>query len=138
MLKKYFNFWQMNTNTCVLLKWTHIKPWAEPTLSPEQRQITYPGAHTSAASGDFEIPVEVFDGTSREETFHHQQDAVHKERSCNAVDHILEDVNPRREKTKGFSSVTLWGWSEQLTPTHSGVLWKESYGIFMFIMEAGL
>lgn len=72
------------------------------TFNPEHRQITYPGAHASAASGDFEIPIEIFDGTSCEETFHHQQNAVHKERSCDAVDHILEDVNPGGEESDLF------------------------------------
>lgn len=81
--------------------------WNKPTLNPEHRQITYPGAHTSAASGDFEIPIEIFDGTGREETFHHQQNAVHKECSCDAVDHILEDVNPGGEETKEFIAITL-------------------------------
>lgn len=64
------------------------------------RHVTYPGAHASAASGDFEIPIEIFDGASGEEAFHHEQDAVHKERSCNAVDHILEDVNPGEKRQR--------------------------------------
>lgn len=66
---------------------------SKPGQHEEVRQHNKPGAHTSATSGDFEIPVEILDGSSCEETFHHQQNAVDKECSCSAIDHILEDVN---------------------------------------------
>lgn len=66
---------------------------SQPGQHEQVRQHDKPGAHTSAASGDFEIPVQIFDGTSCEEAFHHQQNAIYKERSCDAVDHILKNVN---------------------------------------------
>lgn len=71
--------------------------------------MTYPGAHTSATGGDLEVPIEIFDGTSCEETFHHQQNAIDKESSCNAIDHILKDVNPgdKKEKQKTMSSIKM-------------------------------
>lgn len=69
-----------------------------------EAEVTYPGAHTSATSGDFEIPVEILDGSSCEETFHHQQNTVDKECSCSAIDHILEDVNPCGREDKRFIS----------------------------------
>lgn len=56
--------------------------------------LTYPGTDTSAAGGDFEIPIEILDGTSCKKSFHHQQNAIDKEGSRYSVDHILEDVNP--------------------------------------------
>lgn len=59
--------------------------------------LTYPGTDTSAAGGDFEISIEILDGTSRKESLYHQQNAVDKECSCYAIDHILEDVNPVQE-----------------------------------------
>lgn len=62
--------------------------------------MTYPGAHTSATGGDFEVPIEIFDGPSCEEAFHHQQDAIDEESSCDAIDHILKDVNPGDKKRK--------------------------------------
>lgn len=55
---------------------------------------TYPGTDTSATSGDFEIPIEILDGTSCKESLHHQQYAIYKECSCYTIYHILEDVNP--------------------------------------------
>jgi hypothetical protein len=63
-------------------------------------EATYPGTHTSTTSGDFEIPIEILDGSSCEETFNHQQNAIHEECSCNAIDHIFKDVNPGGENTK--------------------------------------
>lgn len=103
----------MLKNTLILGRWiqTPVCYWNKPTSNTKHRQITYPGAHTSAASGDFEISIEIFDGTCGEETFHHQQNAVHKEGSCDAVDHVLKDVDPGGEKTKWFILITLIGWS---------------------------
>lgn len=91
-------------NPPVLGRWTEtpVCSWNKPTLTPEERQVTYPRTHASATRGDFEIPVEILDGPSREETFHHQQNAVHKECSSNAIDHILEDVNPGKKRWSGL------------------------------------
>lgn len=55
---------------------------------------TYPGTDTSATSGDFEISIEILDGTSCKESLHHQQNAIYKECSCYTIYHIFEDVNP--------------------------------------------
>lgn len=55
---------------------------------------TYPSADTASAGGDLEVAVQVFDGATGEESLHHQQDTVHKEGRGDAVDHVLDDVNP--------------------------------------------
>lgn len=60
--------------------------------------LTYPGTDTSAASGDFEISIEILDGTSCKKSFHHQQNAINKEGSCYSIDHIFENVNPAINK----------------------------------------
>lgn len=97
-------------NTLILGRWmqTPVCYWNKSTLNTECKEQTYPSAHTSATSGDFEIPIEIFDGPSCEEAFHHQQNAIHKERSCDAVDHILKDVNPeRKDKVTYFNNFSL-------------------------------
>lgn len=58
------------------------------------RCYTYPSADTASAGGDLEVAVQVFDSATGEESFHHQQDTVHKEGRGDAVDHVLDDVNP--------------------------------------------
>lgn len=68
--------------------------YVEIVISTRAFLTTYPGTDTSAASGDFEISIEILDGTSCKESLHHQQNAVYKECSCYTIYHILEDVNP--------------------------------------------
>lgn len=55
---------------------------------------SYPSADAASAGGDLEVPVQVFNGAAGEEALHHQQDAVDEERRGDAVDHVLDDVNP--------------------------------------------
>lgn len=58
---------------------------------------SYPGADATSAGCDLEVSVQVFDGSAGEEAFNHQQNAVDKESRSNAVDHILDNVNPENE-----------------------------------------
>lgn len=70
------------------------RKYVEIIISTKAFLTTYPGTDTSATSGDFEIPIEILDGTSCKESLHHQQNAIYKECSCYTIYHILEDVNP--------------------------------------------
>lgn len=60
--------------------------------------LSYPCADTTSAGGDLEVSIQVFDGSAGEEALHHQQDPVDEECRCNAIDHILNDVNAGGEK----------------------------------------
>lgn len=59
---------------------------------------SYPGADTTSTCGDLEVSIQVFDGSTSEEAFHHQQYAINKERRSDTVEDILDDVNPARWK----------------------------------------
>lgn len=65
---------------------------------------SYPSADTASAGGDLEVSVKVFDGSTGEETLHHQQDSIDEEGRGDAVDHILDDINPAGE-IKPFEKV---------------------------------
>lgn len=65
---------------------------------------SYPSADAASAGGDLEVSVKVFDGSTGEEALHHQQDSVDEESRGDAVDHILDDVNPAGE-VKPFEKV---------------------------------
>lgn len=88
-LNQHFSSWQtrMSPSACLRRR----------ARGTDRGQATYPGAHAAAAGGDLEVPVEVLDGARGEEALHHQQDAVHEEGRCHAVDHVLEDVDPAGE-----------------------------------------
>lgn len=58
------------------------------------RRETYPSTDATSAGGDFEVTIQVFDGTTGEESLDHQQDTVHEEGRGDAVDHVLDDINP--------------------------------------------
>lgn len=62
---------------------------------------SYPGTDTTPTCGNLEVSIQVFDGSTREEALHHQQDAINKERRSNTVDHVLDDVNPAEWKITG-------------------------------------
>lgn len=74
---------------------THLcAPETNSHATPNSSRPTYPGADASAAGGDLEVPVEVSDGAGGEEALHHEQDAVDEEGRRQAVDDVLEDVDP--------------------------------------------
>ena len=54
----------------------------------------HPGTDAASTGGDLEVSVQVLDGPTGEEALHHQQDAVHEEGRGDAVDDVLDDVNP--------------------------------------------
>lgn len=95
-------------------------------------QATYPGADAAAAGGDLEVPVEILDGARGEETLHHQQDAVHEEGRRDAIDHVLEDVDPGGDR----DCVSTSAWLTCSQAPHP-LLWDEGYRVFMFTREAG-
>ena len=64
--------------------------WSKSKLRCE----SYPSADAASAGGDLEVSVQIFDGSAREEALHHQQDAVDEESRGDAVDHVLDDVDP--------------------------------------------
>lgn len=58
------------------------------------RCLTYPSTNATSAGGDLEVAIQIFDGATGEESLHHQQDTIHKEGRGDAVDDVLDDVNP--------------------------------------------
>lgn len=54
----------------------------------------YPSADAAATGGDLEVSIQVFNGSTGEESLHHQQDAVDKESRSNPIDDILDYINP--------------------------------------------
>lgn len=85
-----------------------------------RRLYPYPSADAASAGGDLEVSVQVLDGSAGEEALHHQQDAVDEESRGDAVDHILDDVDPEERienhwKHSWQHTVTLC-WSYRSLP----------------------
>lgn len=55
---------------------------------------SHPGTDATATCGYLEVSIQVFDGSTGEEALHHQQDAINEEGRSNAIDHVLDDVDP--------------------------------------------
>lgn len=60
--------------------------------------ISHPCTDAASAGGDLEVPIQVLNGSTGEEAFHHQKNTIDEECWGNAIDHILDDVNAVGEK----------------------------------------
>lgn len=60
--------------------------------------MSYPSADAASAGGNFEVSIQIFNGSTGEEALHHQQDAIDEKGRGNAVDHVLNNVNPVKKK----------------------------------------
>ena len=58
---------------------------------------SYPSTDATSAGGDLEVSIQVLNGSTGEKALNHQQDPIDEESRSNAVDHVLDNVNPANE-----------------------------------------
>jgi hypothetical protein len=71
----------------------------------------YPSTDATSTGGDLEVSIKVLDGSAGKEALHHQQNAVDKECRGDAIDHILNDVNPRKKREKYVETTVMYSYS---------------------------
>lgn len=62
--------------------------------------ISHPCTDAASTGGDLEVSIQILDGSTGEEAFYHQKNAINEERRGNTVDHILYNVNAVEKKLK--------------------------------------
>lgn len=67
------------------------------------KEQPYPSADAATTGGDLEVSIQVFNGSTGEESLHHQQDAIDKESRSNPIDDVLDYINPTEQKAQKYS-----------------------------------